>query len=72
MIFTGKGVERDVKRAIQLYQQSADLGERAAMFIMGEFLKKNNKNLAAYWYGKSHVRGYSAALNRLVQLSKDQ
>lgn len=69
MLFRGLGEKQDKERAIKLYKRAADLGERTAMFIAGEFTKQEEKNIAAYWYGKAHVRGYNAALNRLIQLS---
>ena len=68
MLFAGKGVQRDVNSAVRMYNMAANLGERSAMFIMGEFTKAQNKNLAAYWYGVSHTRGYENSLSRLMQL----
>ena len=70
MLFTGRGVEKDVESAIRMYTLAAEKGERVAMFIVGEFTKNTNKNLAAYWYGVSHSRGYEGSLQRLIQLSK--
>lgn len=70
MLFAGRGVQKDVQSAIRFYQMAAERGEREAMFIMGEFVKVSNKNLAAYWYGLSHTRGYEHALARLTQLAE--
>ena len=70
MLFAGRGVQKDVQSAIRFYQMAAERGEREAMFIMGEFVKDSNKNLAAYWYGLSHTRGYEHALARLTQLAE--
>ena len=70
MLFAGKGVERDFPSAIRMYTLAAEKGERGAMFVVGEFTKNTNKNMAAYWYGVSHTRGYEASLQRLIQLSK--
>ena len=48
---------------------AAERGEREAMFVMGEFTKGSNKNIAAYWYGLSHTRGYEDSLDRLIQIA---
>ena len=68
MLFTGRGVEKDIQGALRIYQMSAERGDRAAMFVVGEFVKKQNKNMAAYWYGVAHTRGYQYALQRMTQL----
>lgn len=70
MLFTGRGVEKDMQGALRMYQMSAELGDRAAMFVVGEFTRNQNANLAAYWYGVAHTRGYQNALQRLIQLAK--
>jgi TPR repeat protein len=69
MLFTGRGVEKDMQGALRMYQMSAEQGDRAAMFVVGEFTRKQNANLAAYWYGVAHSRGYEHALQRLKQLA---
>lgn len=69
MLFTGRGVEKDMQGAFNAYQKAAEGGDRAAMFVVGEFTKKQNPNLAAYWYGVAHTRGYQHALQRLKQLA---
>ena len=70
MIFTGKGTEKDLKSAVNMYTLAAEFGDPAAMFTMGELTKSINKNLAAYWYGTAHSRGYAPALARLQEMSK--
>lgn len=70
MLFTGRGVEKDMQGALKMYSSSAERGDRAAMFVVGEFTKNTNANLAAYWYGVAHSRGYQHALPRLMQLAK--
>ena len=47
----------------------AQQGDRAAMFVVGEFTRNQNANLAAYWYGVSHTRGYQNSLQRMIQLA---
>ena len=69
MLFTGRGVEKDMQAAVNMYYKAAELGDRSAMFIAGEFTKNNNLNLAAYWYGVSHSRGYPHSLTRLKQIA---
>ncbi len=68
MLFTGKGVQKDPKNAVRMYFKAAEEGDRAAMFVAGEFARASNKNLAAYWYGVSHTRGYQYSLQRIIQL----
>ena len=69
MLFFGKGTQKDTQNAIRIYLEAAEQGDRSAMFIVGELTKANNKNLAAYWYGVSHTRGYELSLQRLIQLA---
>lgn len=69
MMFTGRGTDKNPEGALKVYDESARLGDRAAMFVVGEFTKNSNVNLAAYWYGVAHSRGYQHALPRLIQLS---
>jgi hypothetical protein len=51
-----------------MYQLSAEKGDRAAMFAVG-VTKNQNANLAAYWYGVAHRRGYQPALQRIIHLA---
>jgi TPR repeat protein len=69
MMFAGRGTNRDVQGALKMYTEAAELGDRAAMFTVAEFTKNSNANLAAYWYGVAHSRGYQHALPRLKQLA---
>ena len=69
MYYYGKGTTRNPESAFKMYNLAAQTGDRGAMFIIGELTKAQNKNLAAYWYGVSHTRGYSPALQRLIQLA---
>lgn len=71
MLFSGKGISPDVSSAIEMYAKAARLGERSAMFIIAEFIKKKDKNLAAYWYGVSLTRGYAFSSQRLKQLASE-
>lgn len=70
MLVSGRGTEKDIESAVRFYQMAAERGEREAMFVMGEFCRSKYPNLAAYWYGLSHSRGYSPALTRLTQMAK--
>ena len=69
MLYTGRGVAKDLQGAFNAYQRAAELGDRAAMFVVAEFVKKQNPNLAAYWYGVSHSRGYEHSLERMKKLA---
>ena len=70
MLYTGRGVQQDLNSAVRTYKLAAENGDRAAMFITGEFTKQTNQNLAAYWYGVSHTRGYPYSLERLITISE--
>lgn len=69
MHFSGRGVEKNTKRALDAYNRAAELGERTAMFVVGELTKSTTPLLAAYWYGVSYTRGYRPALQRLMMLA---
>lgn len=64
----GKGCEVDLKTAYGWYKAAADAGEKTACFVMGEFLRKPNPYLAAYYYTVAYRRGYEPALTRLQQM----
>ena len=68
MMFIGRGTPVNKEGAVRVYNESAERGDRAAMFVIGEFTKNSNVNLAAYWYGVAHSRGYQHALPRMMQL----
>ena len=68
MLYLGRGVKQDQSAALSMYKLAAEAGDRESMFTMGEFTKKTNSNLAAYWYGLAHSRGYQHALTRMLQL----
>lgn len=68
MLAVGKGCERDMAKALEWYKQAAELGERTAAFIMGEYYRTTNKNLAAYWYVVADRRGFDPAFDRIRQL----
>lgn len=70
MLFSGKGTPRDPQSATLMYMEAAKKGDRTAMFIAGELTKASNKELAAYWYGVSHTRGYEHSIERLIQLAQ--
>lgn len=72
MLLVGRGTKADEHGAIKAYANAAELGDRAAMFAVGEFTKNTNANLAAYWYGVAHSRGYQPALQRMIQLANKQ
>lgn len=53
---------------VHYIKKAADLGDRSAMFVQGEFSKDQDRDVAAYWYGVSHSRGYEHSLDRLLQI----
>ena len=67
MWYYGKGVEKDEFMARSMYFKAAKMGDRTAMFCLGQFSILNKYN-AAYWYGVSHTRGYKSSLLKLYQL----
>ena len=68
MLAYGKGCQQDMDKAFAWYRAAAEANEKTACFIMGEYYRLKNKNLAAYWYTKSFRRGYAPALDRLRAL----
>ena len=69
MLYFGKGTQIDQESATKMYLKAAKQGDCSAMFITGEFMKNTNKNMAAYWYGVSHTRGYRYSLDRLIEIA---
>ena len=64
----GKGCERNMQAAAEWYQAASNAGEKTACFVMGEFLRKQNPNLAAFYYSAALRRGYEPAYTRLQQM----
>lgn len=64
----GKGCERNMQAAAGWYQGASERCEKTACFIMGEFMRKQNPDLAAYYYAVALRRGYDPALTRLQQM----
>ena len=70
MLYRGIGVEKDIQGALRAFTLAAEGGDRAAMFAVGQMTQYNNRNLAAYWFGVAHTRGYQPALLALRQLAQ--
>lgn len=69
MLMSGNGVNIDTQRALEYYQQAANLENIPSMFVMGEYCRnQGNLNLALFWYSKSYSRGYEPAGTRMQQL----
>ena len=64
----GKGCERNMQAATEWYQAASDACEKTACFVMGEFMRKQNPDLAAYYYAVALRRGYEPAYSRLQQM----
>lgn len=63
----GHGVERDIKKAVSNYTQSAEHGYAPAQFALGECYEHgrlrmpSNMELAEYWYGKAAKQAHREA-----------
>jgi len=68
MLAVGRGCERDMEKAASWYRLASNKGEKTACFIMGEFFRRTNPNLAAYYYAMAFRRGYEPALVRIQRL----
>lgn len=68
MLAYGKGCQQDMEKAFSWYRGSADANEKTSCFIMGEYFRMQNKNLAAYWYTKAIRRGYEPARQRMLMV----
>lgn len=66
MLAYGKGCQQDMEKAFSWYVGSAEANEKTSCFIMGEYYRMQNKNLAAYWYAKAIRRGYEPARQRML------
>jgi len=70
----GVGVDEDKTKAFELYEQSANLGDSAAMFSVGvcyedgEGVTKDTKK-AKEWYAKSAAQGDKNAQAQLDSLN---
>ena len=70
---TGHGVEKDHKKARELYQQAADRGEALAQYNLG-FMYHNGEGgekdieKAVFFYQKAGDQGYSIALAALSEM----
>ena len=68
MLATGRGCERNMQAAFEWYKAAAEKYEKSACFVMGEFMRKQNPNLAAYFYCLAFRRGFEPAFERIQQL----
>lgn len=70
MLAYGKGCEKNLESAFSWYPAAAKDGERVSQYIMGQVTRKQNPNLAAYWFMSSYRRGYQPAMDELMKLVK--
>lgn len=68
MLAYGKGCERNMQAAAEWYQGAAEKQEMTACFVMGEFLRRQQPYLAAYYYCMAFRRGYEPAFDRIQQM----
>ena len=67
-LLIGRGCERNMQAAFEWYKAAAEKYEKSACFVMGEFMRKQNPNLAAYFYCLAFRRGFEPAFERIQQL----
>lgn len=70
---TGKGVRKDLKKATDLYHESAQAGHADAQYVFALIIEKSNdsvasRNEARRWYQESADQGNQRALTKLEQL----
>ncbi|GBC21976.2 kinase-like domain-containing protein [Rhizophagus irregularis DAOM 181602=DAOM 197198] len=71
----GIGISIDRKKAVELYQKAANLGNKirqynlAIMYENGDGIEKNIDK-AIYWYKQSVKQGHQDAQNKLKMLKK--
>lgn len=69
LLATGRGVKQDLTGAFKYYEEAAEKGNAAAMFVMSQkALKDNDKYLAGYWAGAAYSRGYEPAAALLQKI----
>lgn len=68
MFAAGKGCVQDFQKAMDWYTGAAEYYEKTAAFVMGEYYRRSNPNLAAFWYAVSDRRGFEPAFDRIQQL----
>lgn len=77
LYFYGKGVQKDIIKAIQLFKKSADLGYAVAEYNLGIIYQSGtevtNKNIdyAVYWLTRAEEQGYQPASNALSNLNSN-
>lgn len=69
----GRGVDKNIEKGLDLYQQAAAAGDEYAMFNLGSYYykeaEKPDYKLAAQWYNKSiAVQPHACSLNGLAIL----
>lgn len=61
---------KNIDKAIEYYKRASALGNRRAMYYLGEYYKDSNKLMSAYWYGMALVRGHQKAMAALEYLNE--
>lgn len=66
---TGKGVEKDLEQAVDLYTKAAEKGHVKAQFTVASILeKKGDFTDARFWYQQAAEQGFPKAQKKLEQL----
>lgn len=72
--FEGRGVEKNIERAAELYQLAAKQGQRIAQYNLATMYEsgkgvRQDLSQAQFWYAASAMRGYPQAQNALGALA---
>lgn len=70
MLAFGKGCQRDMANALDWYKEAAEMGEKSAMFIYGQFVAQKNPAEGVYWLACAFRRGYDPALDYIQKKIK--
>lgn len=67
MLAYGKGCDADLGKSLEWYKAAAELGEKSALFIYGQFVARRNPAEAVYWLACAYRRGYMPALDFITK-----
>ena len=70
MYLSGKDIEKDVKRAMELLESASDR-DRKAMYILGDLIMGTDRCRAIELFKASAAKGYDEAIQRLTSLGEE-
>ena len=69
MYYKGRGVPKDLKKAVYWLRKAADRGYAEAQYKLGElYAKGEDWKQAEFWYRKAAKQGHEKAANALDEL----